>query len=102
MKIYLVCYAGMSTSLLLTRMEKVANERNLDVDIQAVAATQIHEALKDADVILLGPQARYLLKDVQGIASKKGVPVEVIDSVTYGTMNGAKVLDMALNLIKKK
>lgn len=102
MKIYLVCYAGMSTSLLLTRMEKVAKERNLDVDIQAVAATQIREALEDADVILLGPQARYLLKDVQEIASKKGVPVEVIDSVTYGTMNGAKVLDMALNLIKKK
>ncbi|HHY80874.1 MAG TPA: PTS sugar transporter subunit IIB [Thermoanaerobacter sp.] len=102
MKIYLVCYAGMSTSLLLTRMEKVAKERNLDVEIQAVAATQIHEALEDADVILLGPQARYLLKDIEEIAAKKGVPVEVIDSVTYGTMNGAKVLDMALNLAKKK
>ncbi|NLU11580.1 MAG: PTS sugar transporter subunit IIB [Tepidanaerobacter acetatoxydans] len=100
MKIYLVCYAGMSTSLLLTRMEKVAEERNLDVEIQAIAATQIHEVLEDADVILLGPQARYLLKDIQEIADKKGIPVDVIDSITYGTMNGAKVLDMALNLVK--
>ncbi|WP_296969594.1 PTS sugar transporter subunit IIB [Tepidanaerobacter sp. EBM-38] len=100
MKIYLVCYAGMSTSLLLTRMEKVVEERNLDVEIQAIAATQIHEVLEDADVILLGPQARYLLKDIQEIADKKGIPVDVIDSITYGTMNGAKVLDMALNLVK--
>ena len=33
MKIVLVCFAGMSTSLLVTKMKKAAEERGLQVQI---------------------------------------------------------------------
>lgn len=49
--------------------------------------------------MMLGPQVRFLLSKMQGIAGDK--PVTVIDMQAYGTMNGAKVLDQALELLNK-
>lgn len=100
MRIVLVCYAGMSTSMLVARMQKVAQERGIEADIEAIAASELEE-VGDADVILLGPQARYALDEVKEIADEKGIQVDVINSMLYGTMNGAAVLDMALEMIKK-
>lgn len=99
MRIVLVCYAGMSTSMLVAKMQKEAKERELDVDIEAIAASDLEE-IGDANVILLGPQARYALNDVKEIADEKGIKVDVINSTIYGMMNGAAVLDMALELIE--
>lgn len=44
-----------------------------------------------ADMILLGPQVRYRLKEVQ--AELPNNKVEVIDMKDYGMMNGKAVLD---------
>lgn len=101
MKIILVCFAGMSTSMLVSRMEKVAAQRGIDANIIAMPATEIYDELEGADVVLLGPQARYALDEVKSEAEPKNIPVEVIDSVIYGTMNGEAVLDMALKMIRK-
>ena len=38
--IMLVCSAGMSTSLLVTKMEKAAEARGLDAEIFAVSASE--------------------------------------------------------------
>lgn len=55
--IMLVCSAGMSTSLLVSKMQKVAEEKEIDADIFAVAANEADQNLekKDIDVLLLGP-----------------------------------------------
>lgn len=100
MKIVLICYAGMSTSLLVNRMKKVAVERALTTEIEAYSASEIHEVLDDASVILLGPQARYALDEVKSIAGPKHIPVDVIDNLMYGTMNAEGVLDKALAMLK--
>ena len=42
-----------------------------------------------ADIILLGPQVRYLKSRIEERA--EGKPVEVIDMMAYGTMDGKKV-----------
>ncbi|WP_163100192.1 PTS sugar transporter subunit IIB [Peribacillus alkalitolerans] len=101
MKIILVCFAGMSTSLLVSRMEKVAAQRGIDSTILAMPATEIYDELDGADVVLLGPQARYALDEVKKEAEPKNIPVAVIDSILYGTMNGEAVLDMALGMVRK-
>ena len=49
------------------------------------------------DVMLLGPQVRFLESKMKAIAG--GKPVAVIDMQAYGTMNGAKVLEQALKLL---
>lgn len=62
--IMLICSAGMSTSLLVTKMQKAAAEKSLELDIFAVAASDADNQLasKTIDVVLLGPQVRFMEK----------------------------------------
>lgn len=101
LNIMLVCSAGMSTSLLVNKMNKVAKEKRLDVNVVAVAEVDVKSNMDKVDVILLGPQVRYLLPNMKEIMKPKGVPVEVVNTVDYGTMNGEKVLEYVLSLVKE-
>ncbi len=99
MNILLVCAAGMSTSLLVNRMKDAAKAKGIEINIEAHPVGSIAQYGDNADVILLGPQVRYELKNVQKTYSDK--PVEVIQMQDYGMMNGAKVLEHALKLLGK-
>jgi len=99
--IMLVCSAGMSTSLLVTKMQKAAEDKGMEADIFAVSASDAdnHLANKDVNVLLLGPQVRFMKGDFEKRLAPKGIPLEVINMADYGMMNGEKVLQQALDLI---
>ena len=63
-RIMLVCSAGMSTSLLVQKMEKAAQIDGIEADIFAVSASEADGKLSDAekpvDVLMLGPQVRFM------------------------------------------
>ena len=99
MNILLVCSAGMSTSLLVTRMLDYAKTKHLEVTIEAHPVGEVENYGKDADVILLGPQVRFQLSNVKRLFPDRAV--EVIDMRDYGMMNGEKVLNHVLEIIKK-
>lgn len=102
-KIMLVCSAGMSTSLLVNRMNIEAEKRGLEAQIWAVSETvSLGEYRSNpCDVLLVGPQIRYLLKNLQNMVDKSKTAVELIDMRVYGMMDGAKVLDQALKAHEK-
>ena len=80
----------MSTSALVRKMQDAAKADNYECEISAHPVADASN-YADADIILLGPQVRYRLKDVQGqLPNNK---VEVIDMKDYGMMNGKGVLD---------
>jgi PTS system cellobiose-specific IIB component len=95
--ILLVCSGGMSSSVLVKRMQKAADDQGIDTHIWAVADVRSTEAAKEADVILIGPQIRFLLNKMKERVD--GKPVAVIDMMQYGQMNGEKVLEQALALL---
>lgn len=95
-KILLVCSAGMSTSLLVTKMENAAEQKGEKVNIIAVAEAEAGNHLDDVDIVLLGPQVRYLKGKMEKRLEGKPVPVQVIDGMDYGTLNGEAVLMKAL------
>ena len=103
-RIVLCCSAGMSTSLVVTKMEKTAAERGLDLNIYAIAEQSLRDELQShsAEIIavLLGPQVRFKLAENRKLTDEYSIPIDVIDSIAYGTLNGAKVLDQALNLVR--
>ncbi|MCE4048534.1 MULTISPECIES: PTS sugar transporter subunit IIB [Bacillaceae] len=102
MRILLCCAVGMSTSLLVRKMKKYAETNNIDCTIWAIPAEAINHHLDKADVILLGPQVRFLLRDVTKMASKKEIPVSIINTVDYGKFNAKEVLDLAVKLVSEK
>ena len=89
-KIVLLCAAGMSTSMLVTRMKKAADEIAYECDINAYSIADSKEVGADADIILLGPQVRFNLGKVK--EQCPNCPVEAIDMTAYGMMDGAKVI----------
>lgn len=100
MNIRLFCAAGMSTSLLVTKMRAAAEKAGLDADIAAYSINELGERLEGCDVTLLGPQVGYQLNMVKKICEPKQIPVAVIPMVDYGLCNGEKVLAFAKDLIK--
>ena len=103
-RIMLVCAAGMSTSLLVTKMEKAAEAQGLESDIFAVSASEADAKLEDAskpvDVLLLGPQVRFMKGDFEKRLAGKNIPLDIINMADYGMMNGENVLKQAMNLIE--
>lgn len=67
MRIMLACCAGMSTSLVVSKMQEAAKEQGKDYKIWAVEQGQIQEELGNFDVLLLGPQVRHILRKVTKI-----------------------------------
>lgn len=99
-RIMLACSAGMSTSLLVTKMEDAAKKQGIDVKIWAISEAKIEDNITECDVLLLGPQVRFLLNKAKEIAAPHNIPVEVINMAHYGMCNGKAVLDRALEIIK--
>ena len=97
--ILLVCAAGMSTSLLVNKMKDAAKAKGIEVNINALPVSECSSVVDTVDIVLLGPQVRFQKPQVDALV-KGRVPVEVIDMRLYGTMNGAAVLERALQLIK--
>lgn len=95
-KIVLLCSAGMSTSLLVSKMKKAAEKENFECSIQAFSSTEVLEHL-DADCILLGPQIRFELKKLKGLVK---CPIDAIDMRHYGMVDGEKVLQHAKALME--
>ena len=102
-RIVLFCSAGMSTSLLVTRMKKVAEAKGIDVSIDAFPEVDMQKQLDEeqVDVVLIGPQIKYLLKKLKKLCDEKDVPISVINYIDYGMMDGEKVLNQALEMMEK-
>ena len=92
MKIMLCCNAGMSTSLLVQKMEKEAAKRGDDVTIEARSMGEAMEHVDEADIVVLGPQIGYAKGDFEKAVEGR-CPVMVITMADYGRMNAAKILD---------
>lgn len=100
LKIMLCCSAGMSTSMLVRKMLAAAEERGLPVEIEAYGVAEFDIQFPRYQVVLLGPQVKYMLKGLAEKAAPQGIPVQAIDTMDYGMQRGDKVLDYAISLIE--
>lgn len=97
--ITLVCSAGMSTSLLMSKMQESAKKQGIEAKIVAMSEEKFEAYTEPTDVLLLGPQIAYMEDDFKELCEPKGIKISIIDMMDYGTMNGEKVLKYALSLL---
>ncbi|KUO72972.1 MAG: PTS sugar transporter subunit IIB [Clostridia bacterium BRH_c25] len=98
LRVMLVCSAGMSTSLLVTKMKDAAMKNGIDLEIFAVSEVEVKDNIDQADVVLLAPQVRFLFNKMKQELEPKGIPTAVIDGMNYGLMRGDAVVKQALEL----
>lgn len=96
----LACAAGMSTSLLVTKMEKAAADAGVEAKIWAVPESEVEKNIGEFDILLVGPQIRFKAKAFEKMSAGR-FPVHVIDMRDYGTMNGGKVFATAMEILGK-
>ncbi|MDO4432726.1 MAG: PTS sugar transporter subunit IIB [Aerococcaceae bacterium] len=94
--IILSCIGGLTTSMLVERMNEVIHKDQLDLSVYSVGITGI-DTLKNVDVLLLGPQLAYLKEKSEG---KLNIPVAVISDEDFEQMQGEQVLRQAIALIE--
>ncbi|WP_199176351.1 PTS sugar transporter subunit IIB [Actinomyces qiguomingii] len=97
LRIMLACALGMSTSILVQRMQEAAAAQGKNYKIWAADQSSIESELGNFDVVLLGPQVRHILRKVRGVVGD-AAPVEVIDARAYGRGDGATVIAQAESL----
>lgn len=97
--IVLFCAAGMSTSLLVQKMQAAAKDMNYGCKIAAYGLSELNVKGNEADCILLGPQVRYNKDKVAQAYPEK--PLMVIDMGLYGMMKGKEVLEAAIKLMEE-
>ena len=78
MNVLLLCSQGMSTGMLCDRIAAAAKEDGCEMTVWAASEIKAREHV-----------GRYLKSRIEEMA--EGKPVEVIDMMAYGTMDGKKV-----------
>lgn len=101
LKIRLICAAGMSTSMVVQKMNIAAKKQSLEIDIKAMSETAFEELNEEVDLLLLGPQISHLEDELQERYKDKDWPIKVISMVDYGMLNGEKILKDSLALIER-
>lgn len=93
MKIMLLCAGGMSTGILMNKMNNHAG-----VEVKAFGADDCQANAENFDVILLGPQISYRANEIQTMVSK---PVAVIQPLHYALGNVEEIIKLAQATIEE-
>lgn len=99
MKILLVCAGGMSTSILMKKMEAYWKEVGEELEIKAVGLAEYQDVYKNFDIVMMGPQVSYRLKEVK---ENTGHPCAAIQSFDYAIANCPNIMKLAKKLYDEK
>lgn len=97
MKILLCCNAGMSSSILVSKIKEAAKNSNDNVEVEAVASSSVKDEVGKWDVCLVGPQLIYA---VETIKQQLNIPVASIEPRTYAMADGEAALVFAKSLVE--
>ena len=100
MKIVLCCAGGFSTTMLMDSMKKtVKDSAKLNIDdfqFTAIPEDLLQSEVEGMDVLVIGPQIAHKIDYIKPIIDPYHIPYVIVDKDTYGKMDGATVMKMAL------
>ena len=99
LNVLLICSLGASTGALCDKIKKVADRENYEINIWATSLATASDEIEKSDVILLGPQIRFMLKKVAKEAG--GRPIQAIDMKMYGLMDAEGILKTIKGMAKE-
>ena len=100
--ITLICNLGMSTSMLVTKMNDYAAGIGIETDIDATPFDRMGERVGRTDILLIGPQVRHLYKKMVEEYGDKIPVIQIIDMSHYALMKAKEVFDAAYEEYEQK
>jgi cellobiose PTS system EIIB component len=104
-KVVMVCAAGMSSSLLCTRISEAAVKQGLNMKVISLPSMTYKEiGYDDVDAILIAPQVRGQKVEVEKYIAGLGldIPIVQVGFQEYGLVKGDVVLANLLKELKTK
>jgi cellobiose PTS system EIIB component len=90
-RIVLICGGGITTGILLQKMTRYAEELGLKLDCSAHGITSLNPLrFKGAKVIVMAPQVRYMVKEVENLYPE--IPIKQIETDDFVNMDAKKIL----------
>lgn len=91
-KVLVICEAGITTSLLVAKLEDQAQESKIEVEIHSKSTLEGIDTVKGekVDVILLGPQIHH---EEEAYAEVSDAVIKKISVLDYNNMNAYSVFD---------
>ena len=95
-KLLICCLFGETAGIIARKMQKIADDRQLDLLISAVGVENFFSVVPAYDGVLVAPHIQY---KVEQFISALNLPQEiaVIESLPYASFDGEKILNFALN-----
>ena len=93
MNILLICSAGMSTSLLEKSILDYMKDNSIKGNVEALGSYAAQPKIKEFDILLLGPQVRFMKSKYEKLCDK---PVFIIPSLDFALAKGENVYKFAL------
>lgn len=92
--IVIVCAMGMSSSILVNRIIKHVSLNKMEILIHSTGMTDLTAFGDKADLILVGPQIRYLEETIK--EKYPHIIVDTINALDYAKLNADSILERAL------
>lgn len=93
--ITLICNLGMSTSVLVDKMTAYTKGKGIETDIEARAFQRVDDRIHQTDILLIGPQVRYLAKKFQEQYGGEIPVIQTMDMSDYALQNVEKIFEQA-------
>jgi PTS system cellobiose-specific IIB component len=81
--------------MFIKKIGDYAKGKGIETHVDAVAFTSMDALAGKADILLIGPQARHLLKKMQTEYGDIIPVIQVIDMASFGLLKADKVFDEA-------
>ncbi len=92
--ILLICSGGASSGFLAQNIRKAAKKRNIELEVLARGESELVDYIDRISMVLIAPHLSYIKEDIEKQLSNRNIPYQMIDQMTYGTLNGEKGLDI--------
>ncbi|WP_054951234.1 PTS sugar transporter subunit IIB [Numidum massiliense] len=99
-KLIILCSWGATSSQLAKKVQEAAEKRGVALTADAGGTGEFSKKAGQYNVALLEPQVRHLKKEVSKVAEQHNIPLELVDQFAFAMMDGDKVLDQVLNMLK--
>jgi PTS system cellobiose-specific IIB component len=100
--IAVLCYTGASSSYFVEALKEEAIKRQLDLAIESYTVSPFPTDFSKYDLIMVAPQVKHCMKQVQEIVGNRKIPIYALDMKTFGLRESEKAIDQMLRLIDYK
>ncbi|MCO8298707.1 PTS sugar transporter subunit IIB [Tetragenococcus halophilus] len=92
--VLLICSGGASSGFLAQNIRKSAKKKGIDLDVIARGESELNDYIDRINMVLIAPHLSYIQDDIADQLSGTNIPYQLIDQMTYGTLNGDKGLEV--------